>query len=68
MFDILTTLHVATCAHCGGPIHFANGDLSGGAWYHDETGQKPCPGTPTAFPIESTIRDWTTPAADEGGA
>lgn len=57
MFDVLDTLHTATCKNCNGPISFMKGSLVGGDWYHDESGQKPCPGAPYAWPIDSTIEN-----------
>lgn len=60
MIEVLTALAEAECRHCAGKITQYRGDLSLGArWSHEVTGTAYCPGAPTAWPVDETIRDLT---------
>jgi hypothetical protein len=68
MFEFLTPLAEAECRHCGGKITQYRGDMSLGArWSHESTSTAYCPGAPTAWPVDETIRDLTLrPGSTEG--
>lgn len=66
MFELMTKLHTATCSRCSGPISMLRGEWGGADWYHDDTGEKVCPGAPRAWPIEATIRDVEPLTTPEG--
>lgn len=61
MIEVLTPLAEAECRRCGGKITQYRGDLTLGAWWsHEVTGTAYCPNAPTAWPLDSSIRDLTT--------
>lgn len=68
MIGVLTALAEARCNKCDGKITQYRSDIELGAdWYHETNGSRFCPGAPTAWPVEATIVDLTTPFSPGSG-